>query len=149
MAKQLMFKIKERLGDLAFQIEEKSVKRIYLSVHKADIRQVALVLVKEFGARFSIASGMDNVKNFEILYHFSFDDEGKIITVRTFVDKDSLEIDSLTEVLGAGAEWIEREMHELLGINFSGHPDLKKLLLSEEWPDKKYPLRRDFKNESR
>jgi len=148
MAKQLMFKIKERLGDLVFQFEEKSAKRIYLSVHKADIRQVASVLVKEFGSRFSIASGMDNVKNFEILYHFSFDDEGKVITVRTFVDKDSLEIDSLTQVLGAAAVWIEREMHELLGINFSGHPDLKKLLLSDaQWPDKKYPLRRDFKNE--
>ncbi len=148
MAKQLMFQIKERLGDVIFHVDDKSAKRIYLSVHKADLKQVALVLVKEFGARFSIASGMDNVKNFEILYHFSFDDLNKVVTVRTFVEKDNPVIDSLVPVIGVSAEWIEREIHEILGINFSGHPDLKRLLLYEEqWPDGKYPLRRDFKNE--
>ena len=147
MAKQLIFDIKERLGDVVFQMEEKSAKRIYLSIHKADLRRVAAVLHKDLGARFSIASGMDNVKNFEVLYHFSFDNAGKIISVRTFIEKDSPVIDSLAPVVGAGVEWIEREIHELLGIDFNGHPGLKRLLLSEDWPKGKYPLRKDFKNE--
>jgi len=41
-----------------------------------------------------------------------------------------------------GALWIEREMHELLGVNFPGHPNLKKLLLPDDWPDGVYPLRK-------
>lgn len=138
-----MFQIKEKLGDVVFQLEEKSPKRIYISVHKADLRHVVSVLHKDFGARFSIASGMDNVKNFEILYHFSFDDLGKIVTVRTFVEKEAPEIDSIFPVVGPAAEWIEREMYELLGISFLGHPNLKRLLLSDEWPQGEYPLRRD------
>lgn len=142
-----MFQIKDRLGDIAFEIEEKSARRIYLSVHKSDLRQVAKVLFEDFKARFSIASGMDNGKNFEILYHFSFDELNKIISIRTFIEKDSPAVDSLVPVIGPCAEWIEREMHELLGIYFAGHPNLKRLLLSEDWPEGVYPLRRDFKNE--
>jgi len=145
MPKQLMFQIKEKLGDAVFQLEEKSAKRIYISVHKADLRQVAAVLHKDFGARFSIASGMDNVKNFEILYHFSFDNLGKIVTIRTFIEKEAPQIDSIVPVVGVAAEWIEREMYELLGVSFSGHPNLKRLLLSDEWPEGDYPLRRGKK----
>jgi len=147
MAKQLIFQIKDKLGDVVFQLEDKSAKRTFASIHKADLRQVAGVLHKDFKARFSIASGIVNVKNFELLYHFSFDDLGKIISIRTFVEKDDPVIDSLVPVIGPAAEWIEREIHELLGISFKGHPNLKRLLLADEWPEGKYPLRRDFKNE--
>jgi NADH-quinone oxidoreductase subunit C len=41
------------------------------------------------------------------------------------------------------AEWIEREMWELLGIKFLGHPDLRHLLLSDDWPEDNFPLRRN------
>jgi Ni,Fe-hydrogenase III component G len=41
-----------------------------------------------------------------------------------------------------GAEFIEREMHDLLGIDFPGHPNLVRLILPEDWPDGVYPLRR-------
>jgi NADH-quinone oxidoreductase subunit C len=65
--------------------------------------------------------------------------------VRIFVeDKDNPEVDSITPLF-PGAEWIEREMWEMLGIKFKGHPNLKRLLLSDDWPEGKYPLR--HKNE--
>ena len=40
--------------------------------------------------------------------------------------------------------WIEREISELLGIKFKNHPDMRRLLLSDEWPEGVYPLRRDY-----
>jgi len=40
--------------------------------------------------------------------------------------------------------WIEREMRELLGITFEGHPDPRRLLLPDNWPDGVYPLRQDY-----
>ena len=39
-------------------------------------------------------------------------------------------------------EWIEREMAELLGITFRNHPDMRHLLLADDWPEGRYPLRR-------
>ena len=45
------------------------------------------------------------------------------------------------------AEWIEREMWELLGISFRDHPDLRHLVLQDDWPEGKYPLRRDYRKE--
>ena len=53
-------------------------------------------------------------------------------------------MDSLANVF-SGANWIEREIHEMLGVNFKGHPDLRKLLLSDDWPEGVCPLRADYK----
>lgn len=148
MAKQLMFRIKDRLGDVVFGIEEKSPKRVYISVHKSDLRRAAGVFFEDFGARFLTASGTDNGKNFEILYHFSFDNLGKIISIRTFIEKKSSAVDSIVPAVGPSAEWIEREMHELLGIDFIGHPDLRPLLLTEDSAAMdKYPYKMRILNE--
>ncbi len=61
-------------------------------------------------------------------------------------DKKNPQIDSITPII-QGAEWIEREMWELLGINFVGHPNLVHLLLMDDWPEGKFPLRHDHKHE--
>ena len=50
-------------------------------------------------------------------------------------------LDSIAGVCPA-AEWIEREIWELLGVDFRGHPDLRHLLLDDHWPQGDYPLRR-------
>jgi Ni,Fe-hydrogenase III component G len=110
-------------------------------VDKKDIREVAKVLFKDLGLRFAIATGTDTPDGLEILYHFSFDKTGQMISARTLIeDKKNPEIDSLT-VLSPAFEWIEREIWEMLGINFLGHPNLKRLLLADDWPEGKYPLR--------
>jgi NADH-quinone oxidoreductase subunit C len=137
--------IKERLGKKIINWEEKSLRRIYFSIKKEDIREVAKFLFKELGLRFSIASGIDTPEGFEIIYHFTFDKTGEFYSVRVLIeDKERPEIDSIAPVFAA-AEWIEREIWEMLGINFVGHPDLKRLLLSEDWPESEYPLRQDYK----
>ena len=78
----------------------------------------------------------------EILYHFSIDEIGLILSLRVILEKPNLEVDSLTSIMKC-AEWIEKEIHELLGVNFKGHPNMKHLLLKDDWPEGNYPLRRD------
>jgi len=134
-------KIKERLAGKIKDWKEVSARRIYLGINKEDIYGVVEILFKEIGLRFSTASGVDTPSGFEILYHFSFDQAGEFYSLRVLInDKKNPVIDSLTPLF-AGAEWIEREIWEMLGINFKNHPNLKRLLLADDWPEGKYPLR--------
>jgi len=139
-------KIKEKLKDKIFDWYQHSSRRIYFSVEAKDIREVACLLFRDLGLRFAIATGQDTPGGFEILYHFSFDKTGEIISVRILIkDKKKPEVDSLATIFPA-AEWIEREIWEMLGINFIGHPNLKRLLLAEDWPEGKYPLRHEHES---
>lgn len=135
--------VKEKLGDKILDWYEHSERRIYLSINPENIKEVASCLFKDLKLRFVTASGQDTPKGLGILYHFSFDKTGEMISVRVLIeDKQNPKIDSLASIFPA-VEWIEREMWELLGINFIGHPNLKRLLLSDEWPQGKYPLRHE------
>jgi NADH:ubiquinone oxidoreductase subunit C len=143
MSVNLKETIKEKLGKKILTWEEKSQRRIYFTVDKKDIFETAKLLFKELALRFSIASGMEVPDGFEILYHFSFDQTGEMYSVRVLIeDKKNPSVDAITPLF-PGAEWIEREMWELLGINFKGHPNLKRLLLADDWPEGNYPLRQN------
>lgn len=133
--------IKERLGRKILSWDQINSRRIYFSVKKEDIFETVKILFKDLGLRFAIASGMEVPDGLEILYHFSFDRTGEMFSVRVLIeDKKNPSIDAITPLF-PGAEWIEREMWELLGINFKGHPNLKRLLLADDWPEGNYPLR--------
>ncbi|OGW74757.1 MAG: hypothetical protein A2Z72_07920 [Omnitrophica bacterium RBG_13_46_9] len=126
-------------------IFDKSPKRVYIEIKPESIMKMANYIFKNVGARFNIASGVDMRYHMEILYHFIIEDINLLISLRVKLQKDKkLEVDSLAPSIEA-TNWIEREIHELLGINFKGHPDLRKLLLSDDWPEGVYPLRQDYK----
>jgi len=72
----------------------------------------------------------------------AIDKLNKILTVKVPVPKERCEIESIAPII-AGANWIEREIAELLGVNFLNHPNPKRLLLAEDWPEGKYPLRQE------
>jgi Ni,Fe-hydrogenase III component G len=134
-------KIKQKLDKRIIVWEEKSPRRIYFTIKKEDIFETVHFLFKDLGLRFSIATGTDMPQALEILYHFSFDKTGEFYSLRTLIeDKIKPEIASITPIF-PGAEWIEREVWEMLGIKFIGHPNLKKLLLAEDWPEGNYPMR--------
>lgn len=135
--------IKARLAEKVIDWYQHSPRRIYIGIKAQDLKEAAGLLFKELNLRFNTASGQDTPKGIEILYHFSFDKSGEIFSLRVLIeDKKKPDIDSLATVFPA-AEWIEREIWEMLGINFKGHPNLKRLLLSDEWPEGKYPLRHE------
>jgi len=134
-------RLKESLKEKITAWQEHSARRIYFSVDKKDIFKTIECLVKKLGLRFSTATGIDTPAGFELLYHFSFDKAGEFYSLRVLLeDKTHPEIDSIAPLF-PGAEWIEREIWEMLGINFKNHPNLKKLLLADDWPEGNYPLR--------
>ena len=136
--------LRKKFKDDIIEIFDKSPKRAYVEIRPDSIVQVASYIFKDLKARFNTASGVDLRNHMEILYHFLIEDINLLISLRVKLQKPNLEIDSLSPVF-EGSSWIEREIHEILGINFKGHPGLRRLLLPDDWPDGVYPLRRDYK----
>ncbi len=137
--------VKGRFPDKAMEARQASPNRVYINVKKEDARDVVGYLFQELGGRLITASGVDTRAGIEILYHMAFDKKQyKIVTVRALVPKAFPEIDSMAIVI-PGAAWIEREIHDLFGVNFIGHPDLRRLILADDWPEGKYPYLREEK----
>ena len=139
---QIIENIKVRSGKDMLDFNDRSEKRIYITIKKEILPKIARYLFNDVRARFSTASGVDTRKAIEILYHFSVDEIGLIVSLRVILDKSNIEVESLISIMKC-AEWIEREIHELLGVNFKGHSNPKHLLLKDDWPEGNYPLRRD------
>jgi len=138
--KQTLQELQERFG-AKLEMEERSPKRIYVLVDKTDVPDVIRFMFQEQGARLCTASGIDGRWGVEIIYHFSYDGQNMIVSLKTLVEKPFLKIQSVATFLPA-ANWIEREIHEMLGVEFIGHPDMRRLLLPDDWPEGEYPFRR-------
>jgi NADH-quinone oxidoreductase subunit C len=78
---------------------------------------------------------------FEAVYHLLSLRSHRRLRVKVPVPEDQPEVDSLTP-LWKGANWLEREVWDMFGIRFRGHPDLRRILLYEEF--RGYPLRKDY-----
>jgi len=103
---------------------------------------VAEYLYSELKFRFIIASALESKRGFEIYYHFSNDPTGLVMNLQVILPKDKPEVESLTGLFEA-ADWIEREMRELLGITFLNHPNPAKLISEGNWAEGVYPLRKE------
>jgi len=143
---EVVWRIKSALGDRLLDLQQPSAKRVYLEVDSQVIPETASVLSGDLRARLQTASAIDAPRQIEILYHWAFDAVGLVVTVRTRIDREQPKIASITAICPS-AHWIEREMWELMGISFAGHPDMQHLLLLDDWPAGKYPLRRDYQRE--
>jgi NADH-quinone oxidoreductase subunit C len=148
---------KEYAPDIIAELQQKysgldvkvhTPRRVYLAIDRALAHDLAQYLFEIKKCRFSIATGIDTRRGIEIIYNFSHDASGTYYNVKTVVPKDDLKIKSLTDFLPA-ANWIEREIHELLGVDFIGHPNLAPLLTPDDWPETAYPLRRDYESKQR
>ena len=81
---------------------------------------------------------------FELNYHLVALYEKTRLRLRTRVSGADPTVDSLVPVW-PGAGWLEREVFDLMGIRFAGHPDLRRILLPNDWEG--HPLRRDYPTE--
>ena len=140
---QLLEDIRTRFQADIIEFDDKSPTRVYIEIKPESLVPVGTYILKDLKARFNIASGVDVRSHLEILYHFSIEYLNVLISIRVKLDKKNPKIASLAPVFN-GMNWIEREIHELLGIEFEGHPDMRRLLLAKEWPEGVYPLRTDY-----
>src|SRR3989338_8632001 len=116
---EILKDLQERFKTEILDIFEKSPKRVYIEIKPDSLVLIATYVFKNLGARFNIASGVDTRKYIEILYHFTFEEINLVVSFRLKLSKNKLEVDSLAPIF-EGANWIEREINEMLGVNFKG-----------------------------
>ncbi len=125
--------------------EHRNDRRITLMIDPASLLPISEHLIRELAYRFIIASALHTKRGFEIYYHFSKDSTGLVFNLHVTLDQVKPEIESLSNMFEA-SNWIEREMHELFGINFLNHPNLEQLLSEGNWATGEYPYRKKFKS---
>ena len=84
----------------------------------------------------------DDEERFEVVYEIVFDQKRHRIRLKTSVPESDCIVDSLTD-LWKGADFMEREVYDMMGIRFRHHPDLRRILMPDDYTEG-YPLRKDF-----
>ena len=131
------------IKDKLFKIEQPLENRVYLYCEAENCYAVNKFLFEDVPLRFVIATGIDADDCFEIIYHYAYDQIGCVVNLKVFIrDRENPAIESISPFPPAD-EWIEREIHDVLGIEFKNHPDMRRLILSDDWPEGVYPLRKD------
>jgi NADH-quinone oxidoreductase subunit C len=110
------------------------------------IREVCQYLFSEPDLMFDFMmclSGVDyNDGTLGAVYHLASIQHRHTLVLKAFCPKDDPRIQSVSMIWGT-ADWHEREAFDLLGIQFEGHPDLRRILLPDDWEG--HPLRKDYK----
>jgi NADH-quinone oxidoreductase subunit C len=118
-----------------------------LEIEPAKIVPVCRFLKEQFAfVRLSTVTGVDRYPSeprFEVVYHLHSLDRNERLRLKSRVGTRSgeAEIDSVTEVW-QGAGWYEREVFDLFGVRFRNHPDLRRIMMPEDWNG--HPLRKDY-----
>jgi len=116
-----------------------------LVIAPARLRDTCRYLKEEHGfLRLSGITAVDHLPEnprFEVVYHLHSVSNNERLRLKSRLPEENPEIDSVTGVW-RGADWYEREIYDLFGVKFRGHPNLRRILLPAEW--KGHPLRKDY-----
>jgi NADH-quinone oxidoreductase subunit C len=94
--------------------------------------------------RFGMVTAVDFGDDFELVYRLQSSRLGVGLFLKTEVPRDEAVIETITD-LWPGADWQEREVYDMFGITFRGHPNLRRILLPDDWEG--HPLRKDYRDE--
>ena len=116
-------------------------------VDRAHIREACVSLKEDAACPFNFLSDVTCVDwypsepRFEVVYHLLSIPKKERVRVKVRLDSASPAIESLTPVW-PGANYFEREVFDMFGVRFTGHPYLRRILMPEDWEG--YPLRKDY-----
>ena len=95
--------------------------------------------------RLGMVTAVDRAEQFAMVYRLQSRSLSTAVFLKTRVDRQVASVGSLCDVWPA-ANWHEREVFDLFGIEFVGHPDLRRILMPEDWPG--WPLRKDYEDDN-
>ncbi|MGB4704263.1 MAG: NADH-quinone oxidoreductase subunit C [Candidatus Saccharicenans sp.] len=141
---ELICVLKNEIGDLLLAADDSVPGRLFVDIAREALAKAGQLLIDQ-GGRYQMAVGYDARKagrGFGLVHTFAFDRDSLLVALRTFAPAEDPEFDSLTPVI-PGAGWSEREGMDLLGLKFRHHPEPRRLVLADDWPEGLHPLRKD------
>jgi NADH-quinone oxidoreductase subunit C len=138
-------KLEEKFGGAIGPVTQGHVAP-WIEVDPEAIDAVAACLQGDHDTLFECLSNLSGVDypargHIQVVYHLVSYAHGHEVTLKVNTDREDPKVKTVTGAW-AGANWLEREVYDLLGVDFVGHPDLRRILLPEDWVGN--PLRKDY-----
>jgi NADH-quinone oxidoreductase subunit C/D len=150
----LLTRLKDRFPDAVLAIrEEGPYKDLVAQIRPAAVPEIARFLHDDPESSFDMLSDVlavdypEDEDRFEVIYLLKSLPRNHRLRLKARLPEDNPTIPTVTTVW-KGANFLEREVFDLMGITFAGHPDLRRILMPEDY-DEGYPLRKDFPTEGR
>ncbi len=128
------------LEKFGVQVDD-STGTLYHIFEAPRIREIAGELKENGFDYLSFVTAIDRKESLEVVYLFINMDTNEKIFLKTRVPTDDPRIPTIADIY-PGANWLEREAYDLIGVIFEGHPDLRRILLPPDYEG--HPLRKDF-----
>lgn len=145
---QQLAEVVKNVSDNISLDEKASPKAIIIPA--SEIKKVCQELYQNPATYFDMLScvtGIDNgveAKTMEVVYNLYSIPFHHHLMLKVILPRENPEIDTVCDIWRT-ANWLEREIFEMFGIKFTGHPDLRKLLLPADWEG--HPLRKDYQHQ--
>ncbi len=135
-------------SELNTKIKSTEIKhnQLYIQIEKEDLIEVTLFIKKNKDTKFrqiidiTAVDYPENIKRFKMVYLFLSHEYNQRIILSYLIGEHEV-IPSLTSMY-PGANWMEREVFDMYGVNFKDHPDLRRILTDYNFEG--HPLRKDF-----
>jgi NADH:ubiquinone oxidoreductase 27 kD subunit len=156
--------LKAQFNDAVIELNTKSPFEKIIFVDPLKINEISLFLRDKTELDFSslvLLSGVDDANGekveeeegyksikggtLSVYYHLESILLRHKLVLKVSTPREKPEIESVTNVWNC-ANWHEREAFDLLGIKFLNHPDLRRILMPEDWDENSFPLRKDYRN---
>ncbi|MDX1493956.1 MAG: NADH-quinone oxidoreductase subunit C [Longimicrobiales bacterium] len=137
----------ERFGDAVLRHRVNAGDQWVVWIDPERSHEILEWLKNDPGQRFDMMSDVTGVdygkgRPVEVVYQMFSTPYARALRIRCPLPLDDLEIDSVVD-LWKSANWLEREVYDLFGVTFRGHPDLRRILMPADYAEG-HPLRKDF-----
>jgi len=143
---EIYAKLSSKFGDKILEFMEEGTQNLTAVVDAGSVAKIITYLRDDESLQFDSLMNLAGhdagaEEELSVIYHLYSTELKQYITLKTFTSREEPSVASVSEIHRT-ADWHEREAFDLYGIIFEGHPDLKRILMEDDWEG--FPLRKDY-----